>query len=259
MEASRPCKRQRTEGPVSSETVTLTGGHSQPDRMITYFCEGRLCDCEIYAEGHVLRAHRSVLVSRSDYFHGRFASAEWADSAGKVELGFSFEAIAAVVDFIYKGFCNVRLGEFSQFIRATHYLQVADLVEKASLGAEMQLSASNVLGMWSVADDLSLTSLRETALLTAASCFETIVTQAGFTHMPLRFVHCLLDEESLVVTSEIIVFQALASWVQHQDSTHCSSDIETLLSLVRYPNIPLESVRREVESHPIVLQHPSRL
>ena len=88
-----------------------------------------LLDCTLVCDGQVIRAHKAVLSSASEYFKKAFASfSSSCHSTAIIIKDMPFSDLKAIVDFIYTGDLTIEPSRLTSFIQSADSLKVHTLV-----------------------------------------------------------------------------------------------------------------------------------
>ena len=127
---------------------------------------------------------------------------------------------------------------------------LADRLHMTEVGAALEQAILNQLQLEVCAEVLmgskesGLFRVEEVAHQLAAERFEEFSGTEGFLKLDENTLACLLDDDTLTVTSEMLVFEALVAWMESGDGAELRG--RELLRKVRFPQIEENSLREDV-------------
>ena len=248
--------RKRARSASSGDTpagVLISGGEPYPAAFVQLWEEGTMCDANLHAaEGQGFRAHRNVLAAGSLYLRAKLCG-EWTDRNDDIAL---HEAPAfvlrAVLDFLYRGQCHLPdASQLLPLLEMASFLQADTLRESAAAVVLARLDVGSCLEAWDFAERHELPKLLIAAQAVALRQFEVLVPTAHFVSLPAGRLSALMVDDRLRVSSEKVVFQALARWYSTAQEAW-AEEILGLLQHVRFRIIPDEFVQTTVLSAPMM-------
>lgn len=114
-------------------------------------------DLVIEVGGQTLKAHKSVLAEKSDYFKARLSR-----DILKVK-GMSYKTLSTLVDYVYTSRMNVCKDNVVDVITGAKILQIPCAVQAAMDSMSAQISAENCYEILTIAKKQRLSELKETA------------------------------------------------------------------------------------------------
>ena len=241
-----PRKRARTaSAAAATPKLTLSGGEPYPLELVSLWRDARFTDIVVCAEGVECKAHRIVLASSSGYFRSRFDSGmrDAADHTHSLE-GMRAPVLRAVLAFLYEGSCEIEESQLTEMLDASARLMVEPL--KAACAAMMaaQLSPTNALEVWRIADAFSLQALEKAAVESALGGFEELPPQLASGTQVLA----LVQEDRLEAKSEEAVFQWIKRW--WGTSERPEAELLAVLKHVRFATMEESFLRDTVRVWP---------
>jgi len=239
-----PRKRARTSssgGSSSSSsaapTITLSGGEACPSGQVSLWRSGQLTDTVVTVEGRSFDAVKYVLAGGSDYFRSHFLNEQMARGASNPTLQehVSAAAFEPLLDFLYEGECTFDETRLTEVLQAASFLTVAPLEQAAVAALKERLLPSNALAAWSLADQLSLPELAESAKEAALKGFEEVEKIEEAT---LAQVQALVADDRLTAKSEEAVFSAVARFAEAKQPAE--AELFGLLRNVRFSQMSKE-------------------
>ena len=197
---------------TSAPKLTLRGGVPQNPALCELWREELLTDVAIHAEGVEFKAHRVALASSSVYFLKLFKSGMCDAASPTLALqGISPAALKALLSFVYEGACEIEEGLLAEVLEAATRL-VVDALKDACAGViGAQLTPSNALEVWRLADIFTLPALEKQAVEVALHGFEELPEQLASLASGARGL-APVPKDLLVDKCEEAVFQ----WVKRR-------------------------------------------
>ena len=219
-------KRARTSSsssrPAAAGTkLTLRGGERHS--LATLWRDDRLTDFAVCAEGVEFKAHRVALASSSGYFLNLFKSGKGdAMSPTHTLKGISPAALKALLTFVYEGACEIKEGLLAEVLEAATRLVVDALKDACAAVIGAQLTPSNALEVWRLADVFTLPALEKAAGKVALLGFEELPAQLASLASGAEVLMCgnqqirikltLAQKDLLAAKSEESVSQWVKRW-----------------------------------------------
>jgi len=141
-----------------SDAVTLHGGFFQPDVGVDVV--------DVVVMGRKFVMNRAVLINSSGFFRAMLMGA-WKDSSDGRPIALhdvDVTTFTAIAEYITKGKCTlVDDGLLLPTLRASHLLQIPQLLDAAETAVRQRLCCENVIGAFQVSAAFDLHSLRAAA------------------------------------------------------------------------------------------------
>lgn len=241
-----PCKRARAAmSDAPAALVTLTSDDLPPVRaaMVQFFRDGKLCDTELCtSSGSTHHAHSLVLASASSFFCAFFTSDVGSDKS-RVDIGeVSQGLIEPLLNFLYSGSCQIDQELLTETMELGDRLGTPPLRDAAAAAIEKLLSAESCVGAWLLAGKIAHAGLSAAARTEALKSFEAL--GESLNALPPTLLEPLLQDDKLVVSSELTVFNAVTRYLDAQPQA--TEAAERLLACVRYRLIPTADMQATV-------------
>ena len=163
---------------TAAPKLTLRGGVPHHPEVVGLWRKELLTDFAISAEGVEFKAHRVALASSSGYFLNLFKSGKGdAMSPTHTLNGISPAALKALLTFVYEGACEIKEGLLAEVLEAATRLVVDALKDACAAVIGAQLTPSNALEVWRLADVFTLPALEKAAGKVALLGFEELPAQ----------------------------------------------------------------------------------
>ncbi|NXW07429.1 KLH13 protein, partial [Fregetta grallaria] len=216
--------------------------------------QSALCDVTLEAEGVCFPAHKIVLASASNYckilFVGNLTRTGSPD--GNVQLkAVSAAGLRNVLNFIYSNKLDLSLQNIEETFKAAETLLVREVIKLCFRFLESCLNCENCMDVLNIAKKLGPAELRQKAMCYVGQHYKQILADPQCLKDLDRRTLCeILDKTDTEECSELELFRAAVSWLQH-DRTRLK-DAADILRRVRFPLIPLRDLQRYVQEMPLM-------
>ena len=230
----------QSEAKGEGRCVTFTAeGHASRllEKMSTLRRNDRLCDVilKVGPKEKEIRAHRLVLSACSKYFCAMFTNKMLESNLECITLSdLDDTALEELVEFAYTSRINVHEGNVQSVLKAASILQLSEIIGVCCSFLSGQLHPSNCLGISSFAEAHGCTALHEVATEYIKDNFTEVVQCEEFLHQSIEDVDSLLSSDSIHVTSEEAVFEAMYRWLQYNLAER-GKHVYKLLCCIRLP------------------------
>ena len=208
---------------TAAPKLTLRGGEAHRSSLVALWHDDILTDFVVSAEGVEFKAHRVALASSSGYFLNLFKSGKGdAVSPTHTLKGISPAALKALLTFVYEGACEIKEGLLAEVLEAATRLVVDALKDACADVIGAQLTPSNALEVWRLADVFTLPALEKAAGKVALLGFEELPAQLASLASGAEVLMCgnqqirikltLAQKDLLVAKSEESVSQWVKRW-----------------------------------------------
>lgn len=243
-------------GPFPENQTFLTCGHS--DRILKSINklrkEKKLCDVTLRVGEKEFCAHRVVLSACSDYFCAMFTGDLEESHQSVVELhGLDSDTMEFLLDFVYTESIQVTVENVQALLPAACLLQLTDVQSACCEFLEQQLDPSNCLGIKTFAETHSCEELRKAAEKYILKHFVNLVESEEFLQLSSEDVESLIKCDNLTVPSEEAVFEAVISWVKHDESKRKDS-LSKMMEFVRLPLLTPRYLTDTVDNELLIRQ-----
>ena len=221
-------------------------------RMEQFRRQGILCDTTLLVEGLEFPAHRNVLAASSAYFLGLFTSDMKERRQCEVRLeGFKSSVMEALLNFIYTGEVEITQENVKELVFSGDYLLIDDLKRKGSVFLQGTLSPFNCLSIREFSEKYDCQELLYKSENFILQNFVAVSKSEEFLYLELSDIEKLISLDDLVIESEEQVYEAVLSWVKH-DEANRKKGFPHLLSKVRIGCISKYYLAEHVETEELV-------
>ena len=202
--------------------------------------ENQLCDITFRINSETFSAHRVVVASASPYLRAMFTCGMKESSQDEIELrDIEPQAMAALIEYFYTGEVMVNVENVQDLLPAAGILQLKELKQACCAFLSDHMDVTNCLGIKQFADLHSCPILLKKANRFIIRKFVEIVKNEEFLQLPHTVLKELLENDHLHVESEMQVFSAFMTWVNHDLEKRAPNAFE-LLDVIRVQLLPKE-------------------
>ena len=170
-------------------------------------------DVEIVAAERIIKAHKLVLKSSSDYFSAMFNSGMKETESNRIEVDFEFDLMSALIDFIYTGEMTVTSDNVYGLYQASDFYGIVSARAFCSQFLVNTLDDKNCFELYYAARVYTNNRL-QSDIVKFISCHIDIIAKAeGFLRLQSDELLSLLRSEFLIFSSETEMFKAILAWV----------------------------------------------
>ncbi len=198
----------------------------------------QLCDITFRIGSQTFLAHRVILASASPYLRAMFTCGMKESSQEEIELrGIEARAMDFLIDYAYTGEVMITTDNVQDLLPAAGILQLKELKEACCSFLGDHMDVTNCLGIKQFADLHSCPKLLRQANRYTVMKFIEVIQNDEFLQLPHVVLKEILENDHLHVNTEVQVFRAFLSWVNHDVEQRTQNAFE-LLDLIRIPLIP---------------------
>ena len=213
--------------------------------------EGQLCDVTFRIGSETFTSHRVVVASISPYLRAMFTCGMKESSQDEIELrGIEPQAMDSLINYAYTGEVLITIDNVQDLLPAAGILQLKDLKEACCAFLSDHMDTSNCLGIKQFADLHSCPELLKKANRFIVRKFMDITVHEEFFQLPQQVLKEILDNNHLHVDSEMQVYKAFISWVNHDLEARTPLAFE-LFDFIRVSLIPNEFWVQVFHSEPV--------
>lgn len=173
-----------------------------------------------------IHANRNVLHSANEYFKKLFASPlndgvpldENNQPIYRIH-GVAGRLLKVLITFCYDGQLALEIDDDNvhDILAAASMLQFDRIRAMCVKHLDENVKVSNCLSTWLLADHFGLKQIADRAFDMATWQFKKVIREDEFLHLKLEPLKTLLSHDDLNVHSEEQAFEAMASWIDHDE------------------------------------------
>jgi len=208
-----------------------------------------LFDVVLIVEGQKFPAHRCVLAACSEYFRAMFTDAMRERQQDEIWLnGVSAEGLHILLDYAYTGRLTVNIITIQAVLSAASHLAIEPVVGACAKYLLDQIDLDSVVDILLLAETYCLPMLRKHAYVYAAKHLAIIAGTMEFSRISEKQLCHILSGDYPVGCSEVDVLHSVLSWLSLDTPPCACTPVDTVLSLVRLPDIPSVDLCQTVSS-----------
>ncbi|KAM6434205.1 kelch-like protein 24 [Liasis olivaceus] len=207
--------------------------------------EELLCDTTIVVGGERFPCHRMLLAAINPYFRAMFSNSFRESQDGEVRLqDMDPSIVQAVVRYYYTEEVVLTPEMAEDLFEAASRLQILPLLESCSRFLLERLCPENCLSVYQLGYAHSDPALFQEAKGLVHAHFKRLSQEAAsFLELSPSTLASILSSDSLLVSSELVVYRAVWRWVAAQSAARLPF-LGQLLAHVRFPLLTPDELRQ---------------
>ncbi|XP_043995165.1 kelch-like protein 31, partial [Gambusia affinis] len=211
-----------------------------------------LTDLELACKTKAFDVHKLVISSVSQYFREILAK---DPGMKRLELpSLSPLGLANVITFAYMGRVHMSLYTIGCTVSAAATLQIPQLLKMCMDFLLAELNVQTCVYIWNIAAAYGLLPVCAAARRFILENFVQFAETPLFTQLTLEQISAFLQDDSLVLPSEVTAFQFANKWLDFDASRQ--SHAAELLSQVRFETIPASELVSQIQPVPRMMLDP---
>ena len=214
--------------------------------------EGLYNDVTIKAGKQVMRANRMILSCYSKVFEKMFRSQMKEQYQDAIEIkDFDGEAIKLLIDFIYKREISINQDNVMKLLKASHFLQLAEVTDFCFCFFESELMVDNCLDVLSAYMLYKPESSLDNVYRFIDENIDKVVETDRFKSLSKNDLVVIIP--NLNNAEQASMYKAVRKWVEH-DSEHRSEDFPSLFRLIDLDGLTLDYLESFVAADELVIR-----
>ncbi|KAM4651470.1 kelch repeat and BTB domain-containing protein 12 isoform 1-T2 [Discoglossus pictus] len=195
--------------------------------------EAELIDIVLVVEGQRFPCHRVVLASFSPYFKAMFTCGLVECNQKEVTLhDVMADSISLILDYLYNAYLHITNLTVQGIANAAYFLQMDDIFSMCQNYMMDHMEASNCLGIYYFAQQISAEELLEKSKKYLYQHFTEVSLHEEILEVELEQLLGMIKSDDLNVSREETILDLVLRWVNH-DKTSRSQHLIDLLKQVR--------------------------
>ncbi|GIY25082.1 kelch-like protein diablo [Caerostris extrusa] len=214
------------------------------------FCDG----CLLTEDGTKFNVHRVLLCQCSEYFRALFCFGMRHEA---LIPGIESSTLDSILMYIYTGVAYLDTKNVWDMMIASDYLLMDGLMEKCRSFAVQHLTIRNCILSLNIAWPIDRLALFNDCFRYAVIHFQNIFSTwvEGIDDFPIEIFRKLLKSNSLNITSERFVWEAIVMWTEAKKSARLPY-VSELVTYLRLEEEVDEELAQEILSHHLINVNP---
>ena len=205
------------------------------------------CDVTIIVNGAIFPAHKVVLSAATEYFNAMFLSGLYEQTSHEINLqGIDNETFDVLLHFMYTGNVVLSPENAGDVLVAADMLNLTSVVKKCLTYLQSNLTVSNCLSIWTLAEMHSFNGLYFTTERFVQENFQELILSPCFYDIQFSFIFSLVISEDIRIDGEIQLLSVIIHWVSYNVQERVQY-LNQLLNQVRLPMINKSDAKSEVD------------
>ncbi|XP_034057501.1 kelch-like protein 31 [Gymnodraco acuticeps] len=237
---------------LGSELTRPLHGNALLEELSKMRQEKFLTDLELASKTKAFDVHKLVISSVSQFFRETLAK---DPSMKRLELpSLSPLGLANVITFAYLGRVHMSLYTIGCTVSAAATLQIPQLLKMCMDFLLAELNVQTCVYIWNIAAAYSLVPVCEAARRFVLENFVQFADTPLFTQLTLEQMAAFLQDDALLLPSEVTAFQLAMRWLDFDSSRQPHA--AELLSHIRFETIPASELVSQVQPVPRMMMDP---
>lgn len=237
---------------LGSELTRPLHGNALLEELSKMRQEKFLTDLELACKTKAFDVHKLVISSISQYFREILAK---DPGMKRLELpSLSPLGLANVITFAYLGRVHMSLYTIGCTASAAATLQIPQLLKMCTDFLLAELNVQTCVYIWNIAAAYGLASVCGAARRFVLENFVQFADTPLFTQLTLEQISAFLQDDSLLLPSEVTAFQLVMRWLDFDASRQAHAG--ELLSHIRFETIPASELVSQIQPVPRMMMDP---
>ncbi|XP_063754681.1 kelch-like protein 31 [Eleginops maclovinus] len=237
---------------LGSELTRPLHGNALLEELSKMRQEKFLTDLELACKTKAFDVHKLVISSVSQYFREILAK---DPSMKRLELpSLSPLGLANVITFAYLGRVHMSLYTIGCTVSAAAALQIPQLLKMCMDFLLAELNVQTCVYIWNIAAAYSLVPVCDAARRFVLENFVQFADTPLFTQLTVEQMSAFLQDDSLLLPSEVTAFQLAMRWLDFDSSRQPHA--AELLSHIRFETIPASELVSQIQPVPRMMMDP---
>jgi len=211
----------------------------------------RYSDVQLKVGGKIFHCHKLILALKSPYFeHKLFPSAAAAAAlAGNEQIvlnDVSADGFDKVLEFMYTGQTELSDQNVEHILRAADLMKLTELTKFCGDYLTETVSADTCLHYWKLAEQMNLNTLALSCKRLCVKEFGNIRSWSVLSSLSEKMMKELLEDDELVVESEVDVCETLMKWLNSQTQSGNLVQPHQLLTHIRWSGVSVEYLKTKL-------------
>ncbi|KAF1381931.1 hypothetical protein PFLUV_G00159130 [Perca fluviatilis] len=237
---------------LGSELTRPLHGNALLEELSKMRQEKFLTDLELACKTKAFDVHKLVISSVSQYFREILAK---DPGMKRLELpSLSPLGLANVITFAYLGRVHMSLYTIGCTVSAAATLQISQLLKMCMDFLLAELNVQTCVYIWNIAAAYGLRPVCDAARRFVLENFVQFADTPLFNQLTLEQISAFLQDDSLLLPSEVTAFQLAMRWLDFDASRQ--GHATELLSHIRFETIPASELVSQIQPVPRMMMDP---
>jgi len=208
--------------------------------------------------GNIFYCHRLILALKFPYFEEKLypSSSSSAAAAANQQIilnDISADTVDKVIQYMYTGETELSDGTVENILAAADLLRLPALMKCCAGYLTDRVSPDTCIGYWRVAEEVNLDALALACKRLCLKEFGKSSSSSKLSRVAEKMMKELLEDDELVVESEIDVCETFMTWLNSQKESGKSVNAQELLTLIRWSGVPVEYIKSKLITNSILM------
>ena len=219
-------------------------------------------DVQLQVGGKTFHCHKLILALKSPYFEQKLFPSSTASSSSSAAAAVnkqivlndvSADAFDKVLQFLYTGETELSDEDVENILRAADLMKLTELTKSCVDYLTDTISLDNCPRFWQLAEQMNLAALAFTCKSLCVREFGKIRSSSALSGLSEKMTKQLLEDDELVVESEVDVCETFMKWLNLQVQIGNSVQPYELLTHIRWSAVPVEYVKNKLIINDILM------
>ena len=213
-------------------------------------------DVQLKVGGKIFHSHKLILAVKSPYFeHKLYPSAAAAAGNDQIVLNdVSADGFDKVLEFMYTGQTELSDQNVEQILRAADLMKLTELRTFCVDYLTDRVSADTCPRYWKLAEQMNLVLLALSCKRLCVKEFGNIRSSSVLSSLSEKMMRELLEDDELVVESEVDMCETLMKWLNSQTLSGNSVQPRQLLTHIRWSGVSVEYVKSKLLTNDVLMR-----
>jgi len=215
-------------------------------------------DVQLKVGGNIFHCHKLVLAMKSPYFDEKLfpsSSSSLPVAAAKqiVLNDVSADDFHKVLQFMYTGETEINEKNVENILRAADLMKLTELTQFCVDYLMDSVSTKTCPRYWKLAEQMNLATLALACKRLCLKELDKIGSSSELSSLSETMMRELLEDDELVVESEVDVCETLMKWLNSQTESGNAVQPYQLLTYIRWSAVPVEYVKTKLVTNNILM------
>jgi len=218
----------------------------------------RHSDVQLKVGGNIFHCHKLVLALKSPYFEEKLFPSSSSPPAAAEQIvlnDVTAHYFHKVLRFLYTGEMELNEENVENILKAADLMKLTERTKFCVEYLTDTVSTKMCPRYWKIAEQMNLAKLALTCKRQCLKEFDKIGSSSELSSLSETMMRELLEDDELVVESEVDVCETLMKWLNSQTQSGHSVQPYHLLTLVIWSAVPVEYVKTKLITNNILMNY----